>query len=61
MRRRSTDELKHIWQLNYVNVPPPRTEKPKGDLEMLSEKLIELKVVEHIRATSVGRLIKKMN
>lgn len=39
----------------------PPDGKPKWELKMLSEKLIELEVVEHISTTMVGRLIKKMN
>lgn len=38
----------------------PPDGKPRWELKMLSEKLIELKVVEHISTTMVGRLIKKM-
>lgn len=33
--------------------------KPKWELKMLSEKLIELEVVEHIQATMIARMIKK--
>ena len=39
--------------------PPER--KPKWELKMLAERLIELEVVEQISTTMVGRLIKKMN
>ena len=39
----------------------PPDGKPKWELKMLSEKLIEFEVVEHISTTMVGRLIKKMN
>lgn len=39
----------------------PPAGKPKWELKMLSERLIELEVVEHISTTMVGRLIKKMN
>ena len=35
--------------------------KPKWELKMLSERLIELEVVEHISTTMVARLLKKMN
>ena len=38
----------------------PPDGKPKWELKMLSEKLIELEVVEHISTTMVRRLIKKM-
>ena len=38
----------------------PPEGKPRWELKMLSEKLIELEVVEHISTTMVGRLIKKM-
>lgn len=38
----------------------PPDGKPKWELKMLSERLIELEVVEHISTTMVGRLIKKM-
>ena len=37
----------------------PPAGKPRWELKMLADKLIELEVVEHIRATMVGRLIKK--
>ena len=37
----------------------PPDGKPKWELKMLSERLIELEVVEHISTTMVGRLIKK--
>ena len=37
----------------------PPEGKPRWELKMLADKLIELEVVEHIRATMVGRLIKK--
>ena len=39
----------------------PPNGRPKWELKMLSERLIELEVVEHISTTMVGRLIKKMN
>jgi transposase len=39
----------------------PPDGKPRWELKMLSERLIELEVVEHISTTMVGRLIKKMN
>ncbi len=39
---------------------PPDGE-PKWKLQLLSEKLIELQVVEHISKTMVARLIKKTN
>ena len=35
--------------------------KPKWELKMLSDRLIELEVVEHISTTMVARLLKKMN
>ena len=38
----------------------PPNGKPTWALKMLSEKLIELEVVEHISVTMVRRLIKKM-
>ena len=38
----------------------PPDGKPRWELKMLSEKLIELEVVEHISTTMVRRLIKKM-
>lgn len=38
----------------------PPDGKPKWELKMLSERLIELEVVEHISTTMVGRLIKRM-
>lgn len=39
----------------------PPNGKPRWELKMLAERLIELEVVEHISPTMVGRLIKKMN
>ena len=38
----------------------PPDGKPKWELKMLSERLIEMEVVEHISTAMVGRLIKKM-
>ena len=38
----------------------PPDGKPRWEMKMLSEKLIEMEVVEHISTTMVGRLIKKM-
>lgn len=38
----------------------PPDGKPRWEMKMLSEKLIELEVVEHISTTMVRRLIKKM-
>jgi transposase len=35
--------------------------KPRWELKMLADKLVELEVVEHISPTMVRRLIKKMN
>ena len=39
----------------------PPNDKPKWELQMLSDKLIELNVVEHISVTSVRKVLKKMN
>ena len=39
---------------------PPK-DKAKWELKILSDKLIELKVVEHISVTMVRRLLKKRN
>ncbi len=39
----------------------PPNGKPRWELKMLADRLIELEVVEHISPTMVGRLIKKMN
>lgn len=39
----------------------PPNGKPRWELKMLADRLIELEVVEHISTTMVGRLIKKMN
>lgn len=39
----------------------PPDGKPRWELKMLSDKLIELHVVEHISTTMIGRLLKKMN
>ncbi len=39
----------------------PPAGKPRWELQMVADKLIELQVVEHISTTMVRRLIKKMN
>ncbi len=39
----------------------PPAGKPRWELQMVADKLIELEVVEHISTTMVRRLIKKMN
>ena len=39
----------------------PPNDKPKWELKMLSDKFIELNVVEHISVTMVRRILKKMN
>ena len=39
----------------------PPDEKKKWELKMLADRLIELKVVEHISTTMVSRLLKKTN
>jgi len=39
----------------------PPNDKPKWELKMLSDRLIELNVVEHISTTMVRRVLKKMN
>jgi hypothetical protein len=39
---------------------PPEGES-KWKLQLLAERLVELQLVEHISATMVGRLLKKMN
>lgn len=39
----------------------PPNGKPRWELKMLADKLIELEVVDHISTTMVGRLIKKMS
>ena len=39
----------------------PPNDKPKWELKMLSDKLIELNVVEHISVTMIRRVLKKMN
>lgn len=39
----------------------PPNNKPKWELKMLSDRLIELNVVEHISVTMVRRVLKKMN
>lgn len=40
---------------------PPPNDKPKWELKMLSDRLIELNVVEHISVTMVRRVLKKMS
>lgn len=47
--------------LAMVLCQAPPAGKPKWELKMLAERLIELAVVEHISTTMVGKLIKKMN
>lgn len=39
----------------------PPNNKPKWELKMLSDRLIELNVVEHISVTMVRRILKKMS
>lgn len=39
----------------------PPNDKPKWELKMLSDRLIELNVVEHISVTMVRRILKKMS
>lgn len=39
----------------------PPNDKPKWELKMLSDKLIELNVVEHISVTMVRKVLKKMS
>lgn len=39
----------------------PPNNKPKWELKMLSDRLIELNVVEHISVTMVRRVLKKIN
>lgn len=39
----------------------PPDGKPKWELKMLSDRLIELNVVEHISVTMIRRLLKKMS
>jgi transposase len=39
----------------------PPNSKSKWELKMLSDRLIELKVVEHISTTMISRLLKKMS
>lgn len=39
----------------------PPDKKPKWELRMLADRLVELQVVEHISTTMVGRLLKKTN
>lgn len=39
----------------------PPEQKAKWELQLLADKLIELKVVEHISTTMVSRLLKKMS
>lgn len=39
----------------------PPNDKPKWELKMLSDRLIELNVVEHISVTMVRRVLKKMS
>ena len=39
----------------------PPLGKPRWELKMLADRLVELKVVEHIFTTMVGRLLKKTN
>lgn len=39
----------------------PPNDKPKWELKMLSERLIELNIVEHISVTMVRRVLKKMS
>ena len=47
--------------LSAILCQSPPNDKPKWALQMLSDRLIELKVVEHISVTSVRKLLKKTN
>lgn len=47
--------------LTVLMCQSPPDEKPRWELKMLAGKLVELKVVEHISTTMVGRLLKKMS
>lgn len=47
--------------LSAILCQSPPNNKPKWELQMLSDRLIELKVVEHISVTSVRNLLKKTN
>jgi len=47
--------------LSAILCQSPPNNKTKWELQMLSDRLIELKVVEHISVTSVRNLLKKMN
>lgn len=47
--------------LSAILCQSPPNDKTKWELQMLSDRLIELKVVEHISVTSVRNLLKKMN
>lgn len=40
---------------------PPPNDKPKWELKMLSDRLIELNIVEHISVTMVRKVLKKMS
>lgn len=48
----------HISAILCQSAP---NDKPKWELQMISDRLIELNVVEHISVTSVRKLLKKMN
>jgi transposase len=47
--------------LSAILCQSPPDDKPKWELQMLSDRLIELNVVEHISVTSVRNLLKKMS
>jgi hypothetical protein len=49
-----------VWFKTHISSSNP-SDKAKWELKMLSDRLVELKVVEHISVTMVRRLLKKIN
>jgi transposase len=47
--------------LSAILCQSPPGDKPRWELQMLSDRLVELNVVERISVTSVRKLLKKMN
>ena len=66
--RKTVKKCKHLTiktrkkckpKIDHPKSPP--NDKPKWELKMLSDRLIELNVVEHISVTMVRRVLKKMS
>ena len=63
--RKTRSDKKIDWRveahLTALLCQSPPDEKPKWELRMLADRLVELQVVEHISTTMVARVLKKTN